>query len=172
MGLEIIDAEKFAASKGEIWPEKDGRTRLLMVDDQSDSHTSFIFSVKSLLRDRDFTLHTYYEPADLLRAINHADPARTIVVTDNDMQDVYSGVDVANKIKEVHPDLPVAIWSGHAHDIITGPKKPPANVPVFDKGKLNEMLLTFVAENLDKVGEAKRPPAPAAKAKAPTSDAA
>ena len=85
--------------------------RILYIDDDE----SMLFLVKRLLQRRDFKVSVHSDQQAALRALR-ADPhGFSLVLTDYNMPGL-SGLDVANQVRNIRPDLPVAMVSGFITD--------------------------------------------------------
>jgi len=85
--------------------------RVLYVDDDE----SLLFLTQRMLGRRGYRVTGHIAPAQALAALRADPQAFDLVVTDFNMPGL-SGVDVARAVRELRPDLPVAITSGYITD--------------------------------------------------------
>ncbi|MDY0106593.1 MAG: ATP-binding protein [Giesbergeria sp.] len=88
-------------------PQEHGYHVMYVDDDQA-----LVFLVQRLLRRRGYKVSGFNDPhaaADALRAAPHD---YHLLVTDYNMPG-YSGVDLLHEVRDIRPDLPVALASGH-----------------------------------------------------------
>ena len=85
--------------------------RVLYVDDDE----SLLFLTQRMLGRRGYRVTGHIAPAQALAALRADPQAFDLVVTDFNMPGL-SGLDVARAVRELRPDLPVAITSGYITD--------------------------------------------------------
>ncbi|MEZ5717446.1 MAG: ATP-binding protein [Burkholderiaceae bacterium] len=77
-----------------------------------DDDQALVFLVQRLLRRRGYQVSGFTDPREAA-AVLRADPQKfDLLVTDYNMPG-YSGVDLLRAVREIRPDLPVALASGH-----------------------------------------------------------
>ena len=92
-----------------LQPSLQQRSRhVIYVDDDQ----ALVFLVQRLLRRRGYQVSGFTDPREAA-AVLRADPQKfDLLVTDYNMPG-YSGVDLLREVREIRPDLPVALASGH-----------------------------------------------------------
>jgi len=90
-------------------PTRSGRS-VLIVDDQAD----LVHVVRTILEGRGYAVDTALNGRDGVAA---AEASRySVILTDLGMPDI-SGWDVAGRVRQVHPDVPIVLMTGWAADI-------------------------------------------------------
>ena len=84
-----------------------GRHVVYVDDDQA-----LVFLIARVLKRKGFTVTTFTDPHEAQAAIEANPKAFDILVTDYNMPG-YSGIDLLRKVKQIRPDLPVALASGY-----------------------------------------------------------
>jgi CheY-like chemotaxis protein len=93
-------------------PTFEGRARRVLYIDDDESLT---FLVKRLLERRGYAITGFERPQEALAALR-ADPMDfDLVLTDYNMPSM-TGLDVARAVRQIRPDLPIAIASGFITD--------------------------------------------------------
>jgi CheY-like chemotaxis protein len=87
--------------------------RLLYIDDDD----ALIYLVKRMLERREFVVSGYTDPREALEALRAAPDRFDMVVTDYNMP-YLSGLEVARAVRNLRPDLPVAIASGFIDSVL------------------------------------------------------
>ncbi|MCL4769929.1 MAG: response regulator, partial [Burkholderiaceae bacterium] len=77
-----------------------------------DDDQALVFLVERLLRRRGYRTSGYTDPLAALQALHAAPQDVHLLVTDYNMPG-YSGVELLQAVREVRPDLPVALASGY-----------------------------------------------------------
>ena len=92
-----------------LQPSLQQRSRhVIYVDDDQ----ALVFLVQRLLRRRGYQVSGFTDPREAA-AVLRADPQKfDLLVTDYNMPG-YSGVDLLREVRDIRPDLPVALASGH-----------------------------------------------------------
>ena len=99
------------AAAGALPPAQGRGQEVLYIDDDE----ALVFLVTRLLQRRGYRVSGYVEQSAALAALT-ADPARfQLVVTDYNMPGM-SGLDVVRAVRNIRPDLPVAVASGFITD--------------------------------------------------------
>jgi len=115
------DAEKSApGGNGQLAlpPAGDG-SRVLYVDDEE----ALVFLVRRLLERRGYAVSVFTDPEAAMAAFRAAPDAFDVVVTDFNMPKL-SGLDVARIVRELRPDVPIAIASGYVTEELRGQAGP------------------------------------------------
>jgi CheY-like chemotaxis protein len=80
-----------------------------------DDEEAIIFLMKRLLERKGYRVSGYTEPQQALKALR-AEPGRfDLAVTDYNMP-LMSGLEVAQALKDIRPDLPVVMASGYINE--------------------------------------------------------
>ena len=109
--------------------------RLLYVDDDE----VLRLTVEALLTRQGYRVETHADPDAALAAVA-ADPAGfDLVMTDYDMPSL-SGLDVARRLREHHPHLPILIVSGQVTEALRAASAELANVGLLSKEFIVEQL--------------------------------
>jgi PAS domain S-box-containing protein len=99
-------------------PSRDG-SRVLYVDDEE----ALVFLVRRLLERRGHAVSVFTDPEAAMAAFRAAPDAFDVVVTDFNMPKL-SGLDVARIVRELRPDVPIAIASGYVTEELRGQAGP------------------------------------------------
>ena len=105
--IEAPVAEVAAPSPG-VAPVQGAGKRVLYVDDEE----AIIFLMTRLLERRGFRVSGFTDARDALAAVQANPGEFDLAVTDFNMPGM-SGLDVANALREIRPDLPVVLASGY-----------------------------------------------------------
>jgi CheY-like chemotaxis protein len=84
-----------------------GRHVMYVDDDQA-----LVFLIARVLKRKGFAVTTFTDPHEAQAAIKANPKAFDILVTDYNMPG-YSGIDLLRQVKQIRPDLPVALASGY-----------------------------------------------------------
>lgn len=84
-----------------------GDAHILYIDDDD----AMVFLVRRLLERRGYLVSAYSDSGEALAALRDAPKSFDLVVSDYNMPGM-SGLDVARAVRDIRPDLPVAIASG------------------------------------------------------------
>jgi two-component system, cell cycle sensor histidine kinase and response regulator CckA len=84
---------------------------VLYIDDDD----AMVFLVTRMLQRRGYQVSGYTDPLQGLKALREDPAAFDLALTDHNMPGM-SGVDVAREIRDIRPDLPVALASGYITD--------------------------------------------------------
>lgn len=88
-----------------------GPPHVLYVDDDE----MIVFLVRRLMEREGYRVSVFADPGKALEAILAPDAPYDLVITDFNMPGM-SGLDLARAVRDLRPDLPMAITSGHIHD--------------------------------------------------------
>lgn len=86
---------------------------ILYVDDEA----ALVDLMQRLLKRRGYRVTTFTEPTKALAAVEAAGEQFDVVLTDHNMPEL-SGLELARGIRELRPELPVAILSGHVSETL------------------------------------------------------
>ncbi|WP_042423151.1 PAS domain-containing hybrid sensor histidine kinase/response regulator [Comamonas granuli] len=89
-------------------PRTAQQQHVIYVDDDQ----ALVFLVERLLRRRGYRVSGYTDPQEALQALRAAPQACHLLVTDYNMPG-FSGVEVLQAVRQIRPDLPVALASGY-----------------------------------------------------------
>ena len=90
------------------FPREGGGSRVLYVDDEE----ALVFLVRRLLERRGYSVSAYTDPEAAVAAFRAAPADYDVLVTDFNMPRL-SGLDLARMVRELRPDMPIAIASGY-----------------------------------------------------------
>ncbi len=105
--LPLLIEKPEASTKEPDQPERDGKGRILVVDDE----TMLANMMTEMLANRGYTVIARTNSADALETFR-ADPDRfDLVITDQTMPEM-TGIDLAGKIMSIRPGIPVILCTG------------------------------------------------------------
>jgi PAS domain S-box-containing protein len=100
--------ERAAPTQATIASQPQGSQHVMYVDDDQ----ALVFLVERLLRRRGYLVSGFNDPHAAAAALRAAPHDYHLLVTDYNMPG-YSGVDLLLEVRDIRPDLPVALTSGH-----------------------------------------------------------
>ena len=131
-------------------PNGEGRHILYVDDDES-----IIFLMTRLLQRQGYRVTGYTDPRVAIAAVREGVDAYDLAITDYNMPGM-SGLDVARELREIRPDLPVALASGYITEELRV-KAPAAGVSelVYKPNTVDELceVVARLAGSLHKPGQ-------------------
>lgn len=123
---------------------QDGAGQHIGVVDDEPAVTRYL---SELLQGQGYRVTQYHNPVALLSALENANPYFDLVITDQTMPDV-NGIELAERLHRIRPDLPVILCTGYDSDIGGEVLRRPFIRRYFIKPVVGNDLLEAVAEAL------------------------
>jgi CheY-like chemotaxis protein len=145
--VATADAERVELPRARSEPGPGRAEHILYIDDDE----AMVYLIERLLTRRGYRVSAFTQPREALAALR-SDPSRfDLVVTDFNMPDL-SGLDVARVVRELRPELPVAVTSGFITEELRA-LAPPAGVhELLFKPDTVEELCDMVQRLLGRAG--------------------
>ena len=118
---------------------EDGRNRILVIEDEP-SVASYL---ETLLRDASFVPVIRRRPAEALETFVADPDAYDLVITDHLMPE-GTGLDLAEDLRALRPDLPIILTTGNTNNLGTGALQDAYIQAVFQKPLNSEQLLAKI----------------------------
>jgi CheY-like chemotaxis protein len=128
-----------------------GGQQIMVVDDEA----SLTLLYELWLERLGYVARTHHSSLEALEAFQAAPVDFDLVITDQTMPDL-SGMQLAEAIKQVRPDLPVILCTGHSEDFEVGSAPPKNILRVLQKPMDLAQFSQAVAEALQGAGKGNR----------------